>query len=306
MITETQRAERVNYIGASDAAAVLGMSRWSTPLEVWALKTGQIPQKDLSDKLAVELGNELEAVCARLFTKRTGKKVHRVNETVYHPKYPFIAANLDRRVVGEDAVLEIKTAGAWAAKSWEGEEVPQEVIIQVMHQLAVTGKSVGYACCLIGGNMDFHIKTVQRDDEAIKNIIDKEVAFWKSFVEPKVMPTIITKNDAPVLGELYPMGADEDPLVMGDDANKWLDLIEGYNADLAALENQIEQAKNEVRALLKDKQVGITDRWKVTWKDVVSRRIDTRKMKAQEPELYLKWSAESKTRPLRISKPRKK
>jgi len=302
MITEVQKAERVNYIGASDAAAVLGLSRWSTPLEVWGLKTGNLQPKDLSDKLSVELGNELEDVVARLFTKRTGKKVYRVNETVYHKEYPFIAANLDRRVVGEDAVLEIKTSGAWAAKSWEGEEIPQEVVIQVMHQLAVTGKRFGYAACLIGGNMDFHIKTVERDEEAIKQIISREVDFWKQFVEPKIMPTMITKNDKDILGELYPMGENEEPIKLGEDADVLLDLIEGYEVDSKALDGQIDKAKNEILAMLKERQVGFTDRWKVTYKDVVSRRIQTDKMKKEAPELYQQWSAESRARQLRSSK----
>lgn len=304
MITQEQRQERTRYIGGSDAAAVLGMSRWSTPLEVWALKTGQIPEKEISNPLAVELGNELEEVVAKLFSRRTGKKVARVTQTVYHPEYPFIAANLDRRVVGEDAVLEIKTAGAWAARSWEGEDVPTEVVLQVMHQLMVTGKSRGYAACLIGGNMDFHIKTIERDDAAIAEMLKKEVRFWKEFVEPKVMPAV-TSRDGDVLESLFPMGPEEEPLELGDEANLWLDNLEAFKADKKAIESQIESAENHIKALLKERQAGITDRWKISWKDVVSRRIQTEKMKKEAPDLYRDWSAESKTRTFRVSKVRK-
>jgi putative phage-type endonuclease len=296
MITEEQRAERTKYIGASDAAAVLGLSRWKTPLEVWALKTGQIPEQAIRNELAVELGNELEEVCARLFTKRTGKKVHRVNETVFDKTHPFLAANLDRRVVGEDAVLEIKTAGAWAAKQWDGEDVPQEVVIQVLHQLMVTGKSKGYACCLIGGNMDFHIKEVRRDDALIKQMREKEIRFWKDFVETKVMPTLITKDDSDVLNQLFPAGPDETPLELGDEANKWLDLIEGYKADGKALEALQDQAENEVKALLKDRTVAVTDRWKISWKESLVRRIDTARMKKESPATYIEWSVEKPER----------
>jgi putative phage-type endonuclease len=296
MITEAQRAERTKYIGGSDAAGVLGLSRWKTPLEVWALKTGQIPDPEVRNELAVELGNELEEVCARLFTKRTGKKVQRVNETVYDKEHPFLAANLDRRIVGEDAVLEIKTAGAWAAKQWEGEEVPQEVVIQVLHQLMVTGKSKGYACCLIGGNLDFHIKPVFRDDALIKQMREKEIHFWKTFVEPNVMPTIITKNDGDILNQLFPAGPDETPLELGDEANRWLDMIEGYKADAKALEALQDQAENEVKALLKDKQFAVTDRWKVSWRESLVRRIDTARMKKESPATYMEWSVEKPER----------
>ena len=155
MLTAEQIKERIGYLGASDAAAAVGLSRWKSPVEVWAEKTEFVEPEDISGKLSIRMGNKLEDVVAEIFQEETGKKVHRVNETIYHPQYPFLAANLDRRVVGEDACLEIKTAGAWAAKDWEGEELPREVIIQVMHQLACTGKKVGYACVLIGGNQDF-------------------------------------------------------------------------------------------------------------------------------------------------------
>ena len=42
--------ERSEYIGGSDIASVMGLSRWKTPLQLWAEKTGNIPQEDLSDK----------------------------------------------------------------------------------------------------------------------------------------------------------------------------------------------------------------------------------------------------------------
>lgn len=305
-LTEEQVKERLGYIGASDAAAVLGLSRWSTPLEVWAEKTGQVPPKDLSENLAVEVGTELEDLVAKLFSKRTGLKVRRANETRIHKVHPFLAANLDRLIEGTDEILECKTASGWKAKEWEGEDIPQEYVIQVMHQLSVTGKRRGHIACLIGGNADFRYKVVERDEQAIKAMVEKEVYFWKTFVEPRVMPTTITKNDSDILGQLFPMGADEEPVQLGEEADRLLDLLEGYEADAKALEGQIDQTKNEVRALLQDKQVGVTGRWKVTWRDVVSRRIETARMKKEAPELYLAWSAESKARQLRTSKLKKK
>ncbi len=126
MLTPEQVSERTAYLGGSDAAAVLGLSRWSSPLTVWAIKTGQIVSEDKSDQLAIQVGNELEDAVCRLFTKRTGKKVARVNETIFHPKHPFLGANIDRRIVGEDSVLEAKTASGWKAKEWTGEDIPIE------------------------------------------------------------------------------------------------------------------------------------------------------------------------------------
>ena len=105
MLTAEKLAERNTYIGASEAAAVLGLSRWETPLSVWARKTGLVPVQNKSGMLAIEVGDELENAVCNLFARRTRKVVARVNETIRHKAWPFIAANLDRRVVGEDAVL---------------------------------------------------------------------------------------------------------------------------------------------------------------------------------------------------------
>ena len=302
MLTKEQIEERKAYIGASDCAAVLGLSRWSTPLEVWAIKTGQVEQEDISDKLPIEVGNELEDLVCKLFEKRTGKKTHRVNETQYHPNHKFIAANLDRRIVGEDALLEAKTCSGWKAKEWEGTEVPREYLLQVQHQLAVTGKAYGYVAVLIGGNQDFVWKRVDRDTDLIRDIIKKETEFWVSFVEPKIMPTVMTKNDGDILCQLYPDSAEETEVQLGEEANIIVDLLEGLNADADLLEGQIEKARNDLKAMLKDAAVGLTDKYKITWKTQTRNGVDVKKLQETKPEVYKEVCKESKSRVLRISK----
>ena len=265
MLTQEQVRERTGFIGGSDAAAVLGLSRWATPLSVWASKTGQIPDEDKSDCLAIEVGNELEDLVAKLFAKKTGKKVHRVNEAIFHPEYPFIGGFIDRKVTGEDAILECKTASGWKAKEWDGEDIPREYIIQVMHYLAVTGQQRAYIACLIGGNQKFVWKTVERDEDMIKSMISREVAFWREFVEPKIMPTTVTARDGETLYNLFPLD-DQTEVELTDEANKLCESIGAMVADKKKLDSQIDQAKNELRLMLGEHAIGKTDSYKVTWK----------------------------------------
>jgi len=301
VITEKQRKARLEFIGSSDAAAVLGLSRWATPLSCWAEKVGEIVPEEEEENLRLEVGNELEDLVCKLFTKRTGKKVHRVKETQFHPSYPFIGANLDRRVVGENALLEAKTTSAWNAKSWEGEDIPQEYIVQVLHQLAVTGKERGYIACLIGGNQDFRWKVVERDEKMIAEILKREVSFWMDFVQARVMPTTITKSDGDILAQLFPMSEGEaDPIPLGEDANLLVDNIKAQESDYKMLDGQIKADKNRLKVLLKDQPVGVTDRFKITWKDQVAKRVDTLKLKNDHEEIYRKCTKESKSRVLRI------
>lgn len=287
--------DRKGFIGASDAAAVLGLSRWQTPLGIWAEKTGQIEHEEL-DSEAAELGTYLEEYVARRFTKLTGKKVNRVNEPQVHPVYPFLTCQIDRRVVSEDALLECKTASAWKAKEWGGEDVPREYIIQVMHQLAVTGKQIGYVAVLIG-NQDFKVKKIERDEKTINELVKKEVAFWNDYIVPKIMPGIVTKNDAETLYELFPLAQEGTVKDLGDSAAA---IIESRNAliqDKIQLEGEIEKQENELRLMLGENESGTAGKWKITWKNQTQRRVDT---KSLPQEIYEKYSKVITSRILRI------
>lgn len=109
MITEQQREARMHGIGGSDAPIILGVSPYKTPVELWQEKTGQTEPPNLDSVEVIQWGNLLEDVVADEFSRRTGLKLRRVNETLSDRRDPFLMAHLDRRVVGERALVEIKT-----------------------------------------------------------------------------------------------------------------------------------------------------------------------------------------------------
>ena len=283
-LTKEQLAERLGYLGGSDAAGVLGLSRWATPLSVWAEKTGQIHMREL-DSEAAELGTELEDYVARRFMKKTGKTVHRVNETIFHPKYPFLAANLDRRVVGEKAILECKTASAWKAREWDGEEIPREYIIQAMHYLAVTGAERIYVAVLIG-NQSFQWKVIERDEKALSEMVSKEVTFWNGFVVPKVMPAVVSWKDKDALEGLFPVANEGEPIALDDTANATAEVIEGMEEDYKALGMQIDKQKNELKALLGKAPAGETDHFIFRWANVPEAKVEAFTKKAYRKFTY--------------------
>ena len=301
MLTEEQIKERVNFLGASDSAATIGMSRWSTPLEIWSIKTGQLDPEDISDKLAVKLGNRLEEVVAELFTEATGKKVHRVNEAYTHKEYPFLKCHIDRKVDGERTILQCKTASAWKAREWEGEEIPHEYIIQEMHELAVTEYDVAYIAVLIG-NQDFKWKRIERDEKAISQLVAKEVSFWQNFVVPKLMPATIQKGDTDVLFKLFPEAVQGEKIMLDGKATAILESLESLKQDRKHLDGAIEQQENEIRAILGTAEAGEGGLYAVSWKNQVTTRLDTAAFKAAEPITYDKYLKSSPSRVLRIKK----
>lgn len=166
--------DRQGYIGGSDAAAIVGISPWKTPLELYLEKRGEVPIEDISDKGYIYWGNALEALVAGEYSKRTGRNIRRVNSLIRHPEHEFIGAHIDRMVLDGERILEVKTSSRGA--DW-AEGIPPYYYPQVQHYLAVTGREVCDVAVLIGGN-DFRIIEVPRDDEAIEGLILLEREFW--------------------------------------------------------------------------------------------------------------------------------
>lgn len=295
--------DRRGFLGGSDAAAVLGLSRWRSPLDVWSEKTGAIAPKDRSKELPVRLGHRLEDVVAELFSEETGKSVRRVSEAQVHPKYPFIRAQIDRRVVGEDAVLEIKTASGFKAAEWEDEDVPSEYLLQCLHQLAVTGRERCYIACLIGGNQDFVYKIVERDEAMIEELVRKEVEFW-DFVQSKRMPRV-SAIDAPTLLGLFPNHKEgevvELPPAAEDAIRRYKEIGTEKTGLLSELLKEKDLLGNQLRAMLGEAEVGTVGSFKVSWKSQSTGvRLDADRIKKEAPDLYEKFGKAGSTRVLRV------
>jgi putative phage-type endonuclease len=284
-IVTGETRDRSTYLGGTDAAAVCGQSRWKTPLQVWAEKTGKVVPEDISEKLPVKLGVKMEQTVCELFMEETGKKLHRVNETLFHPEYDFIGANIDRRVVGEDAGFEAKTTSAWKSKDWEGEDIPQEFIFQCFHYLMVTGKARWYLAVLIG-NQDFKIKIIERDEAILKSLLEREVSFWKQYVQKDEMPWMVSHADSDTISKLYPAANEAREITLGDDANQIVELLKAYDADKKNLEKMIEAKKNELKLMMKDAMRATTGIYEIRWINSQVSRLDSDALKEAHPDIH--------------------
>lgn len=177
-------AVRKQGIGSSDAAAAVGLNPYKSQLELWLEKTGRdtsLPKLDPQDEESPAYwGNILEPIVATHYTRRSGHRVRRINAVLQHPdpKLTWMLANIDREVIGSSDVqiLECKTAGINGARLWK-EGVPEYVQLQVMHQLAVTGKQAADVAVLLGGQ-HLEIHRIERDEPLISRLVDLERLFW--------------------------------------------------------------------------------------------------------------------------------
>ena len=175
-------------IGGSDAGTILNLNPWKDRYTLWAEKTGRSTPKDLSNNEKVHWGTKLEPVVAEEFEERHHTKVRKMG-TVQSLIYPFMYANVDRMVVGEDAGLEIKTCDYNERIKWDNGEIPNSYYCQCLHYLAVFPNiKRWYIAVLIGGN-NYKETYIDRNEEEVNYIIQKEKEFW-DYVQKDIEPPV--------------------------------------------------------------------------------------------------------------------
>lgn len=239
--TPEWHATRRLGIGSSDAPIITGDAPWGDLLTLYAVKSGIIDEPDI-DTPATAWGKRLESVVADWFTETTGKKLRRVNRVLRSREHDWMLASLDREVVGEKALLEAKTrrfpTDEWGAAG--SAEIPAHYLVQVQHQLAVTGYDVAYVAVLFAGSDPRHY-TVPRDPALIEALVELEAEFMDC-VRNGTPPDNLIRRQHPVVplreGEII---ADETgPLARGIEGVYLLrQEIKERKADLAAAEEAV-------------------------------------------------------------------
>lgn len=188
-------------IGGSEAAAAIGMSPWQSPLELWRMKVGQSPPKDLSDNAAVQQGVKWEPILRDLFRKTHEEYIveHHPFDILYQSETPWLFATLDGQIIeretGSNGVLEIKTAtptGKTGWAEWANGNMKPAYYVQTLHQLLATGYDfVRLFACLFSQDGSYTIKTYEIERQDVKDdmqwLLAEETRFW-GYVERGAMP----------------------------------------------------------------------------------------------------------------------
>lgn len=292
---------RTNGLGGSDIGTALGFNSFKSPYQLWAEKTGLIEPEDISDKVAIQIGNELEDLVARMFTQETGLEVRKDNKTYYHDDHPFLLANIDRKIVGQKALLECKTTSAYNEANWEDDEVPASYLLQVQHYLNVLDFDKAYIAVLIG-NHKFVWKEIERDNELISAYQSQAVTFWKEnvlkFNPPEIDGSTATKE---TIEQLYSSEVIEQ-IALPADQIKLVSELEGIKKDIKLLEVVKGEKENKIREFMgKNKaQVASSDQFKITWKSHKRNTVDSKRLKEEQPDIYKQYLKQSVSTPLRI------
>lgn len=267
MLTEENIANRKKGIGASECAIIFGLNEHISPYHLWMIKTGLAQWPDLSNVPQVEWGNRLEDVIAKKYEDETGRIALLDGETRFHVEHPFILCHLDRLIldgVGDKRILECKFSMGFTNEQWGAAgttEVPEAYILQVQHQLAVTGYQFGDLAVLISG-WDFRIYHFERDEELISVIVDRIKEFWWH-VENKTPPPLRDMSDAKLA---WPFSVEKHVIANDSVVDAWQKL-KSLREQQKHVEKEINPLKDDITLYMQDAEALITEKSVLaTWK----------------------------------------
>lgn len=286
---------RKSGIGGSDAGAVVGLNPYSSPYSVYHEKLGLIEAFEGNDK--TRLGTDLEEYVAKRFEEITGKKVRRLNAMLRSVERPYMIADVDRVIVGEDEGLECKTTSNNEGYKFDEGEYPAYWACQCYHYLSVMGYKRWHLCVLDLFSGKVSVITIERNESEIKALEEIEKTFWEENIKKKVCPAPNgSERCDDIIAEKYPEADDDAPT---------LDLM-GYSKELARLAEIKEQIKpleaeksaieQTIKEALGTSATGEYGLYKVSFKNSVSTRLDTKKLKLEQPQIYAAYASESSSR----------
>ena len=287
---------RSQYIGGSDAAAVVGMNQFSSPYALWAEKTGKVPA--FEGNLATEVGTYLEEFVAKKFEEETGKKVRKANLSFLNSDYPWAIANIDREIVGESSGLEIKTTSELNLKKFKGGEYPANYYAQMTHYLAVTGKQRWYLAVLIG-NREFKTFVLDRDEAEINALMAAEAEFWERVKNNAPPPVDGTQATTETINAIYSESTSgvADLVMYKSDLDRYM----AISRQIKELEVLKEEAANRVKSYLGESGRGECDNYRVSWTSGTRRSFDSKRFAEDHKDHDLSgYYKETSTRTFRV------
>ena len=288
---------RKSGIGGSDAGAVCGMNPFSSPAKVFQDKiSDEISELDSE---AVRQGNDLEDYVARRFMEATGLKVRRSNFMYRSAEHPFMLADVDRLVVGEDAGLECKTASAYSADKWKDGNIPLHYIIQCVHYMIVTGRKTWYLAAVILGK-DFICRKLTWDDDIAAGLVAAEEDFWKNHVEKGILPPPDGSKIFDAVLEQYFHTSRKKSAVELVGFDDRLSRREEILQEIGRLETEQKQIEQEVKLFMQDHELAASGKYRVSWSSVDTARLDTKRIRQEHPEIYEEYAKVSSCRRFQV------
>lgn len=313
--------DRSEFLGGSDAAAVMGLSPWATPVELWQQKTGRAPKPKVTQarQRMFDRGHKLEPfirdmVIDKLRDQGLDVELLTSNARYVDPEYSFLRCEVDFELLlrgstvigskivefkGEHINADAKSVSGFARQKWgdvDTEDVPIEYAAQFMHGLMVTGRRY----CLVAALRSFDevdIFWTVRDDETIAGMRPRLVRFWVDHVQTNRAPDPIDFDDIKALFPTDDGGAVE---ATKDIAEK-VDQLRKTRADIKRLQEIEEALVFEVGNYIRPRTwLTVNGRPVMSWKGQRSTRLDIDAFRSAHPDWFAMFADTGVQRVLRF------
>jgi len=329
MLTPDQLRERKKGIGGSDAAAICGLSKWKTPVDVYLDKTTE-EIKEYSNH-TLERGNILEPLLKELFNKQFNVNVQTL-DTIWSKEHAFMFANLDGVLRDQEVLVDFKHYNRFKEKEWEEEwsdQIPEDYLLQMQHYLAVTKLKKALVIVqfaeesifeslykiIISEDGGIHkalefvksewlplkplkIYEVYPHEKLINKIIKIEKEFWHENVLKRIPPTWTTRDD---LAKLFPVAKEKSVIANQEEINMVTER-EIKKKEIEILEKEIEKIGILLRGKMKDASFLKNPEGKnlVIWKNQRRKRLKQKELVADHPEIAKNYYVDEEFRVFRF------
>jgi len=319
---------RQNFLGGSDIAAILGLSPFRTPVEVWMEKTGK--SKNQLNSLPLRFGSFAESFIASEYAKATGFTTLGQDTAIVHPHHDFLRAHIDRLVITKEApsqandlkedsledifpvsardnkstledkqpkrglladrLLECKTANPFYQQEW-GDTGTDQVPLHYLCQCAwylALTEMQQIDLAVLFGNSDFRIYHIERDIELEITLLEQAIHFWEQYVLLDKPPAAKNQED---YKQLF---SKECPNQSIEASQTTIQLLSSYPELLSqaqAIESQIDEVKQAVMGEMQHADILLYQgRTLATWKSPKpSQRFDQKTFEKNYPKLYQEY-----------------
>ena len=218
------------------------------------------------------------------YSDKFGRAVKIPDAILQHPKYNFMIASIDG-FSDDGRIQEFKTASTSRGWGEEGsDQIPHNYLVQVQHNLAVTGAQVADVGVSIAGGEPKYF-TIEADAELQGMIIHAEELFWQKVrdrVEPEQMSLEEMRKRYNIKEGTY--------AVANPDMLACIQELRSIKAQLSDIEANEETLKESVQRYLlcqgASSLIDDTGTPLCTWNEQTRTTVDSKRLKAERPEIY--------------------
>jgi predicted phage-related endonuclease len=283
-------------IGGSTIAAAAGIDPYLSPTALFLRMTGQIPEPESNGHMRI--GKALEPVIIDLL-RDDGHPIG--YEGGWHcpdKARPWLIGHPDAMTEPPARyVIECKATGGWALRSWDGDTPPVTWQAQVQTYMHLTGTDRAVIAALIDGTT-LRTVDVQRDDRAIGMLLARAERFYAMLCRGEIPELDGSKSTRDALHERF---ADATPGRKVRATRAVRDVVEEMRqlkASMDAHERQYEERRRVVEATMGNAEVLLdhADNVLAKWTPTTSRRLDTKRLKAELPAIHEEYAVPTTSR----------